>query len=151
MQHAEQAPPTIAHVPADSTLEIEPKVVFWLGEWFRFGAHVPERLAADDRSVEASEPTLRREHLDIAIEVLSEDQRASYGLSPGDDGAPELCVCVATWYPDRAGGSDDPLRNGGSVRDALITARELAEAEDSAAHPLEWFRERRDLLAASAW
>lgn len=136
-------------VPADSILEIDPGVAFWLGEWFRLGGDVLEHLAADDASVEASEPTLWPEHLDIAIEVLPEDQRASYGLSPGDDGVPEPYAYVAVWYPDRVGGLDDPLWNGGSFPGALITAGALAEVDDPAAHLLHWFRQRRDLLAAS--
>lgn len=136
-------------VPADSSLEVDPEVAFWLGAWFQLGERVLERLAADGASVDASEPTLWPEHLDIAIEVLPEDRRASYGLSPGDDGVPEPYAYVAVWYPDRVGGLDDPLWNGGSFPGALLTARELAETGDPGAHLLHWFRERRDLLAAS--
>ena len=137
-------------VPADSILPIDPDVAFWLGEWFRLGGDVLERLTADEASVDASEPTLWPEHLDIAIEALREDQRASYGLSPGDDGVPEPYAYVAVWYPDRVGGLDDPLWNGGSFPGARLTARELAGSDVPDAHLLHWFRERRDLLAASA-
>jgi len=139
-------PPT---VPANEPLEIDEQVAHWLGAWFELGDDVLRSLGEDDASTGASPPTLWPEHLDIAIEVLPEDQRASYGLSPGDDGAPEPYAYVSVWYPDRVGGLDDPLWNGGSFPGALIAARELAEVDDAAKHLLDWFRQRRDLLAAS--
>lgn len=139
-------PPT---VPVDEPLEIDTEVAHWLGDWFSLGDDVLRSLGEDDASTDASPPTLWPEHLDIAIEVLPEDQRASYGLSPGDDGVPEPYAYVSVWYPDRVGGLDDPLWNGGSFPGALITARELAEVDDAAKHLLDWFRQRRDLLAAS--
>ena len=138
-------PPT---VPADQPLEIDTGVAHWLGAWFTLGEDVLGALGRDDASTEASPPTLWPEHLDIAIEVLPEDQRGSYGLSPGDDGVPEPYAYVAVWYPDRVGGLDDPRWNGGSFPGALLRAHELAEVDDAATHLLDWFRERRDLLAA---
>lgn len=136
-------------VPSDSELTIDRDVSAWLGTWFQLGDEVLRRLVNDDASIEASDPTVWPEHLDIAIEVLDEDRRGSYGLSAGDEAAPEPYAYVSVWYPDRVGGLDDALWNGGAFPGALMPASELVASEDPATHLLGWFRQRRDLLAAT--
>ena len=139
-----------ASVPPDSRLSIDPEAGAWLGRWFELGDEVRRALAADDASVEASSPTWWPEHLDIAIEVLPDDRRASYGLSPGDDGVAEPYAYVSVWYPDRIGGLDDPRWDASSFPGALVTARELADRDAPGDELLGWFRIRRDLLAAAS-
>jgi hypothetical protein len=166
-----------AAVAPDTPLPVDDAAATWLGGWFQLGWDVLVALGGDEASLEANSPTLWPEHLDVAIEVLPDDRRASYGLSPGDDGVPEPYAYVSVWYPDRLGGPGDARWNADSFPGAVVLASELADAaEPAGAGPtsatgaadaagatgaadatsavdagdvlLRWFRERRDLLAA---
>jgi hypothetical protein len=134
-------------VSPSTPLSIDPDAARWLGAWFQLGWWVLEELGAEPTSIEASTPTLWPEHLDVAIEVLPDDRRGSYGVSPGDDAVPEPYAYVSVWYPDRVGGLDDPRWNATAFPGAIALASGFGATGADTGSLLAWFRERRDLLA----
>jgi hypothetical protein len=85
------------------------------------------------------------EHFDIAVELGDEstDQRAAYGLSPGDDVRDEPYLYVAPWSPPDAA----PLWNARTFRGADLPLSELLDAPDQRAAALEFLRERARALS----
>jgi hypothetical protein len=136
-------------LPPDTPLPIDVSVAGWLGAWLTLGQRTLQQLVADAASVDAGVPTLWAEHFDVGVELLADDRRASYGISPGDAAIDEPYAYVAVWYPDRIGGLEDPAWNSAVITGAVITARELVEASDAGDGLLSWLRTRRDLLAGT--
>ena len=132
-----------------TSFEVDEDAARYLGNWFGLAYAVLERLRADEESVEASRPQLWPEHFDPAIEVLPDQQRASYGFSPGDGGVPEPYVYVSIWYPDDVDTERDEW-NSDSFGGAVLTVSEIAEEDDQVGYVLDWLRTRRDLLAADS-
>jgi hypothetical protein len=138
-----------APAPPNTSLELDPDLVSWLGRWFQLGREALSTLSNDPLSHEPTVPTLWPEHFDVGIDLLSEDWRASYGVSPGDTLFPDPYAYVAVWYPDRIGGLDDPLWDATVLPGSVVLASEIATSADPGAALLSWFRARRDRLALS--
>jgi len=136
-------------VPADTLLPIDPAVAGWLGRWFHLGYAALGELIADEASADAGVPTLWPEHFDVGIEVLPDDRRASYGVSPGDTTIAEPYAYVALWEPDRHGAHSDPWWSATALTGATMTARGLAETDEPGRELLAWFRAGRDRLLAT--
>lgn len=133
----------------EERITVDPDVVGYLGDWFGFAHAVLERLRADEASTDATRPELRPEHFDVAVEALPGDQRASYGLSPGDEDEPEPYVYVSLWRPASVD-SDDPAWNAEAFPGALLRLAEVVAFDDQIEQTLSWLRDRRDALASQA-
>ena len=141
----------------DRALRIDPEAAQALADWYAFGWSILEEIAAEPASSEASEPQLWPEHFDPAIEIGSADdqQRASYGFSPGDvtkggePGAEPLpYVYVGPWFPDAR--PDSPMWNAASFPGALLRHDAVvaagASAQEQRAFVLGFLRKGRSLL-----
>jgi len=118
----------IDHVDADSAAA--------LAAWFAFGTGVLEELRADAPPEQAATPPqLWPEHLDVAIELGSEELgvRANYGASPGDEQHAEPYLYVGPWNTDV-----HPLTE--------MSYADLLETSDRRVAALEFFKARRDAL-----
>jgi hypothetical protein len=129
-------------------LDVDPAAVGWLGEWYGFAYSVLEELRADSASPDASRVQLWAEHFDAAFECLSEStgRRAGYGASPGDAAHPEPYLYVVPWSFDQVPPSE--LWNATAFRGGILPVSVLIDAPDQRTLALDWFRERRDLLAS---
>jgi hypothetical protein len=78
---------------------VDPEAAARLADWYAFGEAVLIELAGGEGAL----PVLWPEHFDIAIELGAEGARATYGVSPGDEGHTEPYAYVATWAPPPAG------------------------------------------------
>jgi hypothetical protein len=120
----------------DAPLEIDAGAVDQIGEWLTFGSEVLEAIGgmADDGD-EVTEAQLWPEHLDLAIEMGSDDRKASYGFSPGDGPHPEPYLYVSAWGEiDRSNSYwNDPHFNGAS-----LGYRSLLGDEDPAGTAIEF-------------
>ena len=108
----------------------------FLGDLFGFGASVLEELRAiDDTRVQ-----LWPEHFDISIDAGAD--RATYGLSPGDDDHAEPYLYVAPWAK-RTGPFWSDARFGG----ASLSYDEVLSADDQRATALAFFQRGWDELS----
>lgn len=135
----------------DEPLDVDPDSAAALAAWYRFGDEVLRALAAtvsDGDSDGASEPILWPEHFDIAIELGDEaaGERATYGISPGDENHPEPYAYVGPWRPGVAG---EPW-NAVGFSGAELGYAELLASPDPQAAALSFFQTRRRALAPSA-
>ncbi len=132
----------------DAQLAIDPAASQWLGDWYGFAYSVLEELRAEPDSVDASRVQLWVEHFDAAFECLPEDsgRRAGYGVSPGDAAHPEPYLYVAP--SDFAQAPQSALWNATAFSGAFLTLGSVLDAPDQRGMALEWFRERRGLLAS---
>ena len=126
-------------------LAIGPQAAATLAAWFGFGTHVLERLRRTGGAEEVSRVQLWPEHFDLAIEIGSAEQRASYGASPGDESHAEPYLYVAAWGAiDR----DDPYWNDQNFNGASLPYIALLEADDPYATALAFLGEgHRKLIA----
>jgi len=136
-------------VAASMPLPIDPGVAAWLGHWFSLGYAALGELVADEASADAGVPMLWPEHFDVGVEVLPDDRRASYGVSPGDTTIAEPYAYVALWEPDRHGAATDLWWSATALAGATMTARELAATDGPGQELLAWFRAGRDRLLAA--
>ncbi len=92
----------------------------------------------------ASAPILWPEHFDLAIELGSEaaGERATYGLSPGDENHPEPYFYVGPW---RSGVSGE-LWQAHGFPGAELTYADLLTAADQRAAAIDFFETRRQAL-----
>jgi hypothetical protein len=114
----------------DEPLDVDPDSAARLADWYAFGDAILRELGGD--------PNLWPEHFDIAIE----QERATYGFSPGDEAHAEPYAYVLPW--DEV---DGELWNATGFRGAELSYADLAAAEDPRAAALEFLRSRRDALA----
>ena len=131
----------------DAPLSVDPAASLWLGDWYGFAYSVLEELRADAGSEDASRVQLWVEHFDAAFECLPEatGRRAGYGASPGDAAHSEPYLYVAPWAFDQVPSSD--LWNATAFGGAELALGALLGAHDQRGMALDWFRERRALLA----
>jgi hypothetical protein len=118
-----------------------------LGAWYELGAATLAQLVAEAAPAdEATPPRLWPEHFDIAVELGPERRsaRANYGLSPGDDDHPEPYAYVGPWSAEVSG----ELWRASGFRGAELSYASLLGADDPGATVLDFFRARRDALAA---
>lgn len=112
----------------------------FLGDLFGFGTSVLEELrvtwSADDTRVQ-----LWPEHFDLSIDAGA--NRATYGISPGDDEHPEPYLYVAPWERRTGAFWSDPHFGG-----AALAYEELLAAAEQRATALAFFATGWDLLRA---
>ncbi len=88
-----------------------------------------EQLRAS--AIDPSRVQLWPGHFDPAIEAGSEDNRASYGASPGDEAIPEPYLYIGLWYPDKANIDQSATEvDGASFAGALLPLSEFPIGED---------------------
>ncbi len=123
----------------------------WLGEWFAMAFAALAQVAADDASVDASDPQLWPGHFDPAIEVGDDDHRGSYGASPGDDGIDEPYLYLSVWWPDRLGiDADDPAWNAPSFVGSVLRVSDFPDGEDPVEVAAAFWRNARDHLHSAS-
>ena len=116
-----------------------------LADWYGFAWSVLEELRAETLSTEPSRVQLWPEHFDAAFDCLPPERRATCGASPGDSGSAEPYLYVVSNGVERTPSS---LWNATAFSGAVLTYQELLDSADQRSAALEFFRLRRDLLAA---
>ena len=112
---------------------------------YEFGDEVlGELVASAEPAAAATAPILWPEHFDIAIEHGSEaaGERATYGLSPGDENHPEPYLYVGPWRQGVAG----ELWQARGFPGAELGYAELLAAADPRAAALDFFETRKAAL-----
>lgn len=143
---AEHDSPAAGDMEAD--LGIDAAASLWLGDWFNAAFEGLAAVAADDASVDASEPQLWPGHFDPAIETGDENHRGSYGASPGDDSIDEPYLYLSLWWPDRLDlDFEDPYWNAPSFKGAVLRASDFPQGSDPAEVAADFWRTARDNAA----
>jgi hypothetical protein len=106
-----------------------------LGDLFGFAASVLEQARRTSGAVDVSRVQLWPEHFDLAFEMGSGDQRASYGVSPGDGSHDEPYVYVAAWGPISR---SDLYWNDTSFNGARLSYSDLLNASDQRTAALDF-------------
>lgn len=130
----------------DETLAVDTVAATYLGRWFEYTWAVLSALIEDEASTEPSEIVLWSHHLDPAIELLSDDRKASYGGSAGDGSIAEPYLYVAPWAGVEV--NPGPYWNAEGYTGATLRVSELAIGDDPIEAGLSFLRHGRDLLAA---
>jgi hypothetical protein len=132
----------------DAPLPVEADSAAWLSDWYGFATAVLEELRCEPETVDPTRVQLWVEHFDAAFECMSEPEgrRAGFGVSPGDAAIPEPYLYVVPWAFDRV--PDSSLWNADAFKGAVLPFTALAGAADQRGAALDFFRERRALLAA---
>lgn len=142
---AEHDSPTLGDV--DAPLAIDEAASLFLGNWFEMAFTALGQVAADEASVDASEPQLWPGHFDPAIEVGDADHRGSYGASPGDHSIDEPYVYVSLWYPDKAGvDKHAPIWNARSFTGSILKLSEFPPNADPVEVAAAFWRAGRDAV-----
>jgi len=129
----------------DRELDIDGRSAQALGDLCGFASSVLEELRADARGLEPSRVQLWPEHFDTAVELGSETagQRASYGVSPGDENHPLPYLYVAPWGATPGG----ELWQAQGFAGAELSYEQLLGASDQRRLALEFYRSRLADLA----
>ncbi len=142
---AEHDSPPVGDVEAPLT--VDPEAVAFLDSWYGMAYAALERLRADTSSIDASRPQLWPGHFDPAIEVGTDDTRASYGASPGDDGSDEPYLYASAWWPDRLNiNPDDDIWNADGFVGRILKVGDFP-AGDPVDVAVQFCAETRDILA----
>jgi hypothetical protein len=105
----------------------------FFGDLFGFGASVLEELRVRWSAVDETRVQLWPEHFDLSIDAGAD--RATYGISPGDDDHPEPYLYVAPWERRAGPVWSDPHFGGASLAYA-----DLLTADDQRATALAFFQ-----------
>jgi hypothetical protein len=127
-------------------LSIDEGAAAFVSDWYGFGTSVLEELRHDERTTNASRVQLWPEHFDVAVELLEDAKRASYGASPGDAANAEPYLYVSVWN-ELPG--PDPFWNATTFRGARLGFSSLAAMSSGAeqrAAALAFMVEARDRL-----
>jgi hypothetical protein len=125
----------------DATLEVHAGATLVLADSWARGEEALTQLLQDARPAdEASSINLWPEHFDIAVELGAGEQRATYGVSPGDEDHTEPYAYVAPWTPPSSTGPDT-FWNG----HAFTGAERPADDPDEI---LAFFRDAHGLLSS---
>jgi hypothetical protein len=128
-------------------LAVHPDSVAFLDGWFGMAFAALELLRSDRTSTDPSRPQLWPGHFDPAIEVGTDDSRASYGASPGDDGSDEPYLYVSVWWPERVGvDADDPFWNGQGFVGRIMKLSDVPADADPVRVAAAFWGEARDRL-----
>jgi len=126
---------------ADEPLAVDAAAGAYLGDVFGFGASVLEQLRAEATAdQQPGRVQLWPEHFDVAVELGEESmgQRATCGLSPGDDHHDEPYFYVAPWSgPERS-----DVWNATAFRGAELPLAAILDAADQREAALEFLRDR---------
>jgi hypothetical protein len=122
----------------------------FLGDLFGFGASVLEELRVRWAAVDDTRVQLWPEHFDLSIDTApaiggasTGANRATYGVSPGDDDHPDPYLYVAPWEPQTG-----PLWSDTAFGGASLAYADLLAAEDQRATALAFFQRAWDELSA---
>ncbi len=130
---------------ADESLTVDDDAAHFLGHWFGMAFAALETVRADDASIDPSRPQLWPGHFDPAIEVGTDDTRASYGASPGDGGSAEPYLYVSLWWPDRLDlDADDRFWNAEGFTGRILKLSDFPAGADPAEVAAGFWRETRD-------
>jgi hypothetical protein len=125
-------------------LGVDPAAARALGGLYAFAAGALERFARRlPAEAEATEVILWPEHFDVALEAGAEPDRATYGVSPGDEEHAEPYAYVSVW----SGEAEGVLWNAHGFPGAELGYTELLAAADPQAAAVEFFSERHRALA----
>lgn len=129
----------------DEPLDVDRNAVHLIADVYALGDSALNTLRAE--AADGAQPSPIRlwpEHFDIAYEegLEAREQRAGFGVSPGDDDHPEPYAYVTTWVPQPPG----PLWNATGFPGAELSYAELRAADDPEAALLSFWRERRAAL-----
>lgn len=138
---AEHDSPPLGDVDAD--LGIDATLTDFLGAWFGFATSVLEELRVTDGAVDPGRVQMWPGHFDPAVEIGSEQGRATYGASPGDGSADEPYLYVGPWN----GVDDDPFWNAESFSGAVLSYADLRAASDQRQRALAFYRDALTRLA----
>lgn len=142
---AEHDSPALGDVGAD--LQIDPAASAFLGQWFEMAFEALRVVAADEASIDASEPQLWPGHFDPAIEVGDEDHRGSYGASPGDHSIDEPYLYLSIWYPDRIGvDASAEIWNAPAFTGSMLKLSDFPAGADPVEVAVDFWRTSRDAL-----
>lgn len=132
---------------ANAPLDIDADSSALLGQWFEMAFDALRLVAADEASVDASEPQLWPGHFDPAIEVGDEDHRGSYGASPGDHSIDEPYLYLSIWYPDRIGVDvSAEIWNAPAFTGSMLKLSDFPEDADPVEVAANFWRTSRDAL-----
>src|SRR5215218_7365380 len=129
--------------PGDD-LGVDAEAASFLDDWYGFGYSVLEELRTDPESTETNRVQLWPEHFDAAFDCLADDQRATFGSSPGDVEIPQPYLYVVPANFDTAPASD--VWNADSFNGAVLRMSDLVDAPDQRAVALTFYRRCRDVL-----
>ena len=140
---AEHDSPDVGDI--DEQLAVDATAATFLGHWFGMAFAALEAVRADAASIEPTRPQLWPGHFDPAIEVGTDDTRASYGASPGDQGSDQPYLYVSLWWPDRlAVDTDDPFWNASAFTGRILPLDEFPTGIDPAVVAADFWRETRN-------
>jgi hypothetical protein len=110
-----------------------------LGDLYGFGCSVLEELRHEQAAIE-ERVQLWPEHFDLAVELGNEakGQRATYGVSPGDQDHDEPYLYVTPWSGEVSG----ELWNATGFKGAELSYAELLDAPNQRLAALQFMRER---------
>ncbi|MDH3302510.1 MAG: hypothetical protein OES24_18575 [Acidimicrobiia bacterium] len=142
---AEHDSPDVGDV--DERLAVDASAAELLGNWFGMAFAGLEVLRADATSIDPSRPQLWPGHFDPAIEVGTDDTRASYGASPGDHGSDQPYLYVSVWWPDRLDiDTDDSFWNASGFTGRILPLADFPADADPAVVAANFWRETRDRI-----
>jgi len=135
----------------DEMLTVDLDAVAFMSDWYGMAFAALEQLRADEASIDPSRPQLWPGHFDPAIEVGSEDGRASFGASPGDQTSDEPYLYVSLWWPDRLGiDADDSFWNADGYVGRRLSLSDFPSDADPVDVAAGFWQETRDRIAESA-
>jgi hypothetical protein len=126
----------------DDPLDVDPNAMHLLADVFAVADGALRTLREEATDGAAPSPIrLWPEHFDVAYEegLEAREQRAGFGVSPGDEDHAEPYAYVTTWVPQ----PDGPLWNATAFPGAELLYAELRAADDPEAALLAFWRERR--------
>jgi hypothetical protein len=123
------------------SLAVDPVAAAFLGDWYGFAASVLEELRSEAAAeADPARVQLWPEHFDLSVELGAQapNQRAAYGLSPGDEGHAEPYIYVAPWTAPPPG----ELWQATGFNGAEMSYRDLLAADDPRDAALAFLRAR---------
>jgi hypothetical protein len=128
----------------DDDLGVDAEAATFLGQWYGFAASTLEAVRADRASTDPSRLQLWPEHFDIAFDCLTDDRRATFGVSPGDAAIAQPYIYVLPANFDAVAGSE--VWNATSFNGAVLSLSDFVDAPDQRVDALTFFRRCRDAL-----
>jgi hypothetical protein len=134
---AEHDSPELADL--DALLPVTDEVGAFLGDWFGLAWALLEELRLTEGAVDAERTQLWPGHFDPAIAMGDAEagQRATYGLSPGDQDHPEPYLYIGAWGEIDG---DDPFWNAEGFSGASLPYAALLATDDPYSTALDFLR-----------
>ena len=132
----------------DDELPVDSEAAAFLADWYGFAYSVLEELRAEPESPDASRVQLWPEHFDAAFDCLPDNQRATFGASPGDATIDEPYLYVIPANFSKAPASR--LWNAQSFNGAVLPFSQLVDMPEQRVEALTFFRQCRQTLRRAA-